>query len=165
MDIKAWTPEHGAIKSSSSKALPSAFIVHPMLSLSLSLSPPQFSRPLYFSAFLSSFDNIKRSLVAARAFIKSVPERGKKLGERSRVPPFALSASQISRVSREIVLPTDRPIDRSLGKRLARKRRIDAAAAIGTPIFVPTFFFFCSGIDEYRWAQLARASIKRSRAS
>lgn len=121
----------------------------PSDALSLSLSPPQFSRPLYFSAFLS-FDNIKRSLVAARAFIKSVPERGKKLGERSRVPPFALSASQISRVSREIVLPTDRPIDRSLGKRLARKRRIDAAAAIGTPIFVPTFFFFCSGIDEYR---------------
>lgn len=54
MDVKARTPEHRAVKSSSSKALPSAFIDHSgTRSLSLSFSLPRsLSRSLSFSASL-----------------------------------------------------------------------------------------------------------------
>lgn len=75
MDVKARTPEHRAVKSSSSKA-------HPLPLSSTSRWPRPLAstclfRSLYFSAFLSFFDNIKRPLVVARAFIKSAPERKK----------------------------------------------------------------------------------------
>jgi len=119
-------------------------------SLSLSL-PPSLSTPPRFS----SSSNIKRPLVAAR-LLKAL-RRGKKPRERSRAPPFALSASQVSRVSCEIG-----PIGRSIVRQKARARKKNRSAAVGTPT-LPSFFF--SFRDEYRCAQLTRASIKRSRAS
>lgn len=48
-----------------------------LFSLPLPLTPSLSLSPLYSSAFLFFFDNIKRPLVAARAFIKSAPERKK----------------------------------------------------------------------------------------
>jgi len=106
-------------------------------SLSLSFSLPQsLSLSLYSSAFLFFFDNIKRPLVAARAFIKSAPERKKASRALEGTAAFALSASQVSRVSCEIS-----PADRSIARQKARARKENRSAAVGTPIRPFSFFF------------------------
>lgn len=113
-------------------------------SLSLSFSPSlSLARPLYSSAFLFFFDNIKRSLVAARAFIKSVPERKKASRALEGTAVRVLRLSGLSSVLRD---RSCRSIDRSAKGSREKGESISRGRNSHPPLpFFLFFFFFVPG--------------------
>jgi len=95
------------------------------------------SRPLYFSAFLFFFDNIKRPLVAARAFIKSAPKRKKASRALEGTAVRALRLSGLSSVLRD---RSYRSIDRSVKGSHEKGESISRGWNSHPPL--PFFFFF-----------------------
>lgn len=121
----------------------------PLGTRALSFSPSR-ALSLSSSAFLFFFDNIKRPLVAARAFIKSAPERKKASRALEGTAVRALRLSGLSSVLRDrSYLPTYLPTDRSIvhGKRLARERRIDQPRSELPPARSFFFLFFHSRMN------------------
>lgn len=103
------------------------------------------SRPLYSSAFLFFFDNIKRPLVAARAFIKSAPERKKASRALEGTAVRALRLSGLSSVLRD---RSCRSIDRSANGSREKEESISRGRNTHPPLpfsLSLTLFFFVPG--------------------